>query len=444
MNAVFVILLALAFGTAAYRQFSWDGSGAGPMETVAAEMIAAAGQSVTLAIGLIGVMALFLGLMKIGEAGGLLAMIARLVRPLMVRLFPGVPHDHPAMGAIVMNVSANVLGLGNAATPFGIRAMQELDKLNPQKGTATDAMVMFLAINTANVTVLPTSIIALRAASGSADPAGIVATTLFATVVSTAVAILAARLFARFSPVGPASTPVSARAAAPEPAAAPARTEDDWPDATPSFDMTKASAVRPAPLWASLLVFAAVLALIPLTLTFGKAISPWIIPGLAVLLVGFGVARGVRCYEAFVEGAKDGFTIAVRIIPYLVAILFVIAMLRASGALAWLIAPLGAVTEPLGLPAEGLTMALMRALSGSGSYGYLASLFKDPAIGPDSYIGYLASTIAGSTETTFYVIVVYFGAIGVRRMRHALAAGLTADLAGLIAAVAACAYLFSS
>ena len=438
MNTVFAILLAVAFGTAAFRQISWDGTGQGPMEAVAAEMIAAAGQAVTLAIGLVGVMSLFLGLMKIGEAGGLLTMIARLVRPLMVRLFPGVPHDHPAMGAIVMNVSANVLGLGNAATPFGIRAMQELDKLNPQKGTATDAMVMFLAINTANVTILPTSIIALRAASGSADPAGIVATTLFATVVSTAVAIVAARAFARLSPVAPAP------AAAPEPAPQAPRTEEGWPDATPSFDMTAASAGRPAPLWASLLAFAAVLALIPLTLTFGKAISPWIIPGLAILLVGFGVARRVRCYEAFVEGAKDGFSIAVRIIPYLVAILFAIAMLRASGAMAWLIAPLGALTGSLGLPAEGLTMAFMRALSGSGSYGYLASLFKDPAIGPDSYIGYLASTIAGSTETTFYVIVVYFGAIGVRRMRHALAAGLTADLAGLIAAVAACAYLFSA
>ncbi len=436
MNTVFAILLAVAFGTAAVRQISWDGAGQGPMEAVAAEMIAAAGQAVTLAIGLVGVMSLFLGLMKIGEAGGLLAMIARLVRPLMVRLFPGVPHDHPAMGAIVMNVSANVLGLGNAATPFGIRAMQELDKLNPQKGTATDAMVMFLAINTANVTVLPTSIIALRAASGSTDPAGIVATTLFATVVSTAVAILAARAFARLSPVGPAP------AAVPESAPQAPRTEEGWPDATPSFDMTAASASGPAPLWASLLAFAAVLALIPLTLAFGKAISPWIIPGLAILLVGFGVARRVRCYEAFVEGAKDGFSIAVRIIPYLVAILFAIAMLRASGALAWLIAPLGALTQPLGLPAEGLTMAFMRALSGSGSYGYLASLFKDPAIGPDSYIGYLASTIAGSTETTFYVIVVYFGAIGVRRMRHALAAGLTADLAGLVAAVAVCAYLF--
>lgn len=436
MNTVFVVLVALAFGTAAYRQWSWDGAGNAPMEAMASAMLAAAADAVTLAFGLIGVMTLFLGLMKIAEAGGLLALIARLVRPLMTRLFPGVPPDHPAMGAMVMNASANFLGLGNAATPFGIRAMQELDKLNPHKGTATDAMVMFLAINTANVTVLPTTVIALRAAAGSADPAGIVASTLFATVVSTAVAILAARYFARFSPFGPAGG-ARAPAAIPSPAAA-----DDWADAAPSFAAKEELGAKAAPFWVSLLALGAVLSLVPLTLAFGRALSPWIVPGLAALLVGFGVARGVRCYEAFVEGAKDGFQIAVRIIPYLVAILMAISMVRASGTLDRIIGPIGAVTSHFGLPAEALTMALMRSLSGSGAYGYLASLFKDPGVGPDSYIGYLASTIQGSTETTFYVIVIYYGAIGVRRMRHALAAGLVADFAGLIAAVGVCAFLF--
>ena len=442
MNTVFVVLVGLAFGTAAYRQWSWDGVGNAPMEAMASAMLAAAADAVTLAFGLIGVMTLFLGLMKIAEAGGLLALIARLVRPLMTRLFPDVPPDHPAMGAMVMNASANFLGLGNAATPFGIRAMQELDKLNPHKGTATDAMVMFLAINTANVTVLPTTVIALRAAAGSADPAGIVASTLFATVVSTAVAILAARYFARFSPFGPAGG-VNGAAVIPSPAAA-----DDWADAAPSFAGKPSFAAneelgaKAAPFWVSVLALCAVLSLVPLTLAFGRAISPWIVPGLAALLVGFGVARGVRCYEAFVEGAKDGFQIAVRIIPYLVAILMAISMVRASGTLDRIIGPIGAVTSHFGLPAEALTMALMRSLSGSGAYGYLASLFKDPNVGPDSYIGYLASTIQGSTETTFYVIVVYYGAIGVRRMRHALAAGLVADFAGLIAAVGVCAFLF--
>ncbi len=189
------------------------------------------------------------------------------------------------------------------------------------------------------------------------------------------------------------------------------------------------------PAWASVLALAGVAALIPLTILYGRAIAPWIIPGLMVALLGFGAWRRVPVYEAFVEGAKDGFQVALRIIPYLVAILVAVAMFRNSGAMDLLVRPLGAVTSLVGLPADALPMALLRPLSGSGAYGLLASIIQDPAIGPDSYTGYLVSTIQGSTETTFYVLAVYFGAVGIRRIRHALVAGLSADVAGVAAAV---------
>ncbi|MBS40710.1 MAG: spore maturation protein, partial [Rhodospirillales bacterium] len=204
MNIVFFILVFIAFLVTAWRQIHWVSpkeTVSSPMQELGLGMIDAAASSVTLALGLVGVMALFLGLMKVAEVGGLLSIIAKLVRPLMVRAFPDVPPQHPAMGAMIMNMSANALGLGNAATPFGIRAMQELDKLNPHKGTATDAMVLFLAINTSSVTLLPTGVIALRAATGSTDPAGILPTTLFATILSTTVAFLAVKFYRRFSSI---------------------------------------------------------------------------------------------------------------------------------------------------------------------------------------------------------------------------------------------------
>ncbi|MDA0704766.1 MAG: spore maturation protein, partial [Proteobacteria bacterium] len=372
-----------------------------------------------------------LGLMKMARSSRLLTVIARLVRPGMARLFPEVPPDHPAMGAMILNMSANVLGLGNAATPFGIRAMQELDKLNPAKGTASNAMILFLAINTSSVTLLPTGVIALRAAAGSADPAGIVPTTLFATLCSTVTAVLAVKLYQRFS-APPVADPADA-----ERDAAPA--EDAGADAA-----TTTAVETPAgyPGWVSILTFACILGFIPLTVLYGRTISPWIIPGLVVGLLGYGVARRVRVYEVFVEGARDGFQVAIRIIPYLVAILVAVAMFRASGAMDLIVQPLGAVTALIGLPADALPMALLRPLSGSGAYGILASIINDPLVGPDSYTGYLVSTLQGSTETTFYVLAVYFGAVGIRRLRHALPAALTADAAGIAGAVIACLILY--
>ncbi len=400
-----------------------------PMEILSKAMIDSAGSAVELAVGLIGVMTLFLGLMKVAEAGGLLRIIGRLIRPLMVRLFPDVPPDHPAMGAMILNLSANVMGLGNAATPFGIRAMQELNRLNPQQGTATDAMVLFLAINTSNVTMLPTGVIALRAAAGSADPAGILPTTLFATACSTLVAVFTAKTLQRFfkSPSAEDRRPPD-HSMSPENGGSP-------PDETLEPDQSY-------PVWVTSIVFGIVICLIPLTILFGKALSPWVMPCLMVGFLTFGLVRKVPVYETFVEGAKEGFQVAVRIIPYLVAILTAVGMFRASGALDVLVHTLGRWTQVIGLPPEALSMALLRNLSGSGAYALLASIIRDPNIGPDSYTGYLVSTLQGSTETTFYVLAVYFGAVQIRRIRHALAAGLTADLFGILASVFICSLLY--
>lgn len=422
MNFVFFFLVAAAFATAAWHQLLWGGDGTAPMDALSKAMVESAAGSVELALGLVGVMTLFLGLMKVAEAGGLLVIIARLIRPLMVRLFPSVPAEHPAMGAMILNLSANALGLGNAATPFGIRAMQELERLNRRPGTATDAMVLFLAINTSSVTLLPTGVIALRAAAGSADPAGILPTTLFATFCATAAAITAAFAYRRFFPLEPVAVTT------------PQAVELPVEEALP------AEAGQAYPLWVSLLAMGALLALIPLSVLYGRAIAPWILPGLMVGFLTFGLLRRVRIYEVFVEGAKDGFQVALRIIPYLVAILVAVAMLRASGALEAAIGLLAPWTGAVGLPAEALPMALLRPLSGSGAYGVLASIINDPAIGPDSYTGYLVSTLQGSTETTFYVLAVYFGAVQVRRIRHALLAALTADVVAVFAAVFACTY----
>lgn len=423
MNKIFIIIVFAAFVFAGWQQIHFVPGQADqmPMEILSKAMIDSAGAAVELAIGLVGVMALFLGLMKVAEQGGMLTILAKLIRPLMVRLFPEVPAEHPAMGAMILNLAANALGLGNAATPFGIRAMQELDRLNPVKGQATNAMALFMAINTSSVTLLPTGVIALRAAAGSVEPAAILPTTLFATIGSTCIAIMASKFYQRFS------VPKQADADRDN-----TETQGHQPD-----DMLKHGS-KGYPLWVSILALGILASLIPVAILFGRSVSPWILPGLMVGFLGFGLAKKVHIYEVFVEGAKEGFQVALRIIPYMVAILVAVGMLKASGALQLIVSVLSRVTSNFGLPAEALPMALMRPLSGSGAYAIMASIINDPAIGPDSYTGFLVSTLQGSTETTFYVMAVYFGAVQIRRIRHALAAALTADIAGVMFAILAC------
>lgn len=418
MNAVFYAIVALAilfsawnFGAEALLQGDLDAAAAIPA-AVGGAALQGAKSAVDLAIGLVGYMALFLGLMKVVEEAGGLAWLARLIRPLMLLLFPEVPKDHPAMGAMIMNISANALGLGNAATPFGLKAMTELEELNASPGTATNAMVRFLAINTSGLALIPSGIIGLRAKLGSVSPAAIFPTTLAATAFSTVVGVLAAAAFARVGPFRP--TPEQAQADAER------RAENAEP--------ITLSALLPLGAF-----FLALGALVVACYAFGEVVSNWIIPGLIFGMLTVGLVAKVKVYEVFIAGAKEGFQLAVTIIPYLVAILAVVGMFRSSGGMGALTDTIGPATAALGLPAEVLPLALLRPLSGSGAFGITAELAQTHGV--DSYIGNLATTMNGSTETTFYVLAVYFGSVGVSRTRHAVAAGLSADLAGVVASV---------
>jgi len=353
------------------------------------------------ALPLAGAMTLFLGLMKIVEAAGGLDFVARAIRPVLVRLFPEVPADHPAMGSMVMNLAANVLGLGNAATPFGVKAMQQLETLNRNPGTATDAMVLFLAINTSGVAVLPTGMIAIRANAGSADPAAIFLPTLLATSASTLTAVTVYFLTRRLFPL-------------PQPAER-------------TVSPLRAVEFVPVALLVSLFI-----SLVATVYHYGERASAFIIPSLILLMLTVGVVRKVKVYETFIEGARDGFSAATRIIPYLVGILTVVGMFRASGAMDWLTRAVAPVGAWIGFPAEVLPLALLRPLSGSGAMALATEMTT--TLGPDSYAGAVAATVQGSTETTFYVLAVYFGAVGVTRIRNAVICGLAADVAGALVA----------
>jgi len=396
------------------------------MQNVTDEVINYAGTAVTIALGLIGIMALWLGVMKIAEEAGIIKIIAKSVRPITKRLFPDIPSDHPAISSIIMNISANMLGLGNAATPFGLKAMDEMEKINPNKGTASNSMVTFLAINTAGLTIIPATAIAVRAASGSSNPAIIIGTSIFGAFCATIAGITAAKFLEKFY-------------------------LDSW-----KFSNWFKKNIK---FFALTLVFIAAIILFFSTGLSGK-FSSWIsffsmegfknfieiisklaIPLLILLFVGYGLIKRVKVYESFVEGAKEGFNIAVKIIPYLVAMLIAIGIFRAGGAMDWLIYILKPLTNLIGMPAEALPMALMRPLSGSGSLGLMTDIMK--VHGPDSFIGILVSTIQGSTETTFYVLAVYFGAVNIKSTRHAVPVGLIADVAGILGALFIVRLLFS-
>jgi spore maturation protein SpmB len=367
--------------------------------------------------------------MRVAQDGGLMRQVARVVGPLMHRIFPGVPVNHPAMSAMILNISSNMLGLANAATPFGIKAMEELDKLNGRKGTATNAMVLFLAINTAGLAVLPSGVIALRASLGSENAAAIFFPTWFASGTATLVGVTAALLLSRLPRYRKTAPPELASGSAPDDGVA-ETTADDAP--TP-------------PRWGGWvlglfwILFGALLGRHvwisdePAGSLARSVVSYWVLPALVGGLVLYGWSRGAKVYESLVEGAKEGWQVAKRIIPYLVAILVAVGMLRASGGIDLIVGLLGPVTDLIRMPAEALPMAILRPLSGSGAYGIMAEIMS--VHGPDSLIGYMVSTFQGSTETTFYVLAVYFGAVGIKKTRHALPACLLADVAGILAAV---------
>ena len=431
MNAVWLVLIVASIVTAAFT---------GTMEAVSAASINDAKSAVTLALGLIGVMSFWLGLMRVVQEGGLLHALARALQPVMARLFPDVPPDHPAMSAMIMNIAANMMGLGNAATPFGIKAMVELNRLNPVPGVATNAMALFLAINTSHLAIAPLGVIALRASLGSTNAAGIWLPTLFATSCGTTAAILSAKLLQRVVPPVTAYPPAPGAVVA---SAAELPADDSLGVARPTSGLGCAAAIAVVAAIAIGLIVHVRRGLadgVALGELARVAASHWLLPLLIALMLMYGFAKRVAVYDAMITGAKEGFQVAVRIIPFLVAIIVAAGMFRASGLLDLIVRTVGPYTSAVGFPAEALPMAILRPLSGSGAYAVMAEIMQ--ANGPDSYVGYFVSVLQGSTETTFYVLAVYFGAVGISRVRHAVACGLIADLAGYAGAVAAVRWFF--
>jgi spore maturation protein SpmA/spore maturation protein SpmB len=433
VNWIFTILIVGAVLTASLT---------GTMGKVTEGSIASAKSAVELTFSLVAQMTLWLGLMGIVREAGLLAGLARALGPLMRRLFPEVPPEHPAMGAMILNLAANILGLGNAATPFGLKAMAELDTLNPRKGVASNAMALFLVINTSGVAVLPLGVIAVRATLGSKDAAGIVVPSIVGTLLSTAVAVLLCKALQRLPRFAAekAAAPVGQLAAKPidEAALAQAQASAQARQAAPAWRTGIAALVGVG------LLAAAALSVVRSEQTGFEAFKPllgdWVLPGIMVLILLVGFAREVKVYEVFIPAAKEGFQVGVTILPYLVAILVAVGMFRASGALEWITSGLQPALAAVGFPADALPMALIRPLSGNGALGVMTETMK--AKGPDSFVGYLVSLINGSSETTFYVLSLYFGAVGVRAVRHTLAACLLSDAVGLGITTALCHLFF--
>lgn len=361
-----------------------------------------------ISLGLTGVLALWLGIMKIGEKAGAVNALARMLSPVFTKLFPDIPKNHPAMGSMFMNIASNMLGLDNAATPTGLKAMAQLQELNPKKDTATNPMIMFLVLNTSGLTIIPTTILAFRASYGAAMPTDVFIPILLSTTIATLAGIVLTLL---------------------------------W---------QKTSLLQPA----LLATLGGIIAFVGLLIwcfgqmdketmaTVTSLASNLILLGVIVIFILAGLWKRVNVYDAFIEGAKEGFTTAVRIIPYLVAILVAVGVFRASGAMDMAINAIRRGVELLGLNSDfvgGLPTAFMKPLSGSGARGMMLEAMK--TYGADSFVGRLSCILQGSTDTTFYILAVYFGSVSIKYTRHAVACGLLADLIGTIGAITIC-YLF--
>lgn len=361
-----------------------------------------------ISLGLTGVLSLWLGIMKIGEKGGVVNVVARVLSPVFTRLFPDIPKGHPVTGSIFMNVAANMLGLDNAATPLGLKAMEQLQELNPKKDTATNPMIMFLVLNTSGLTLIPVSIMVYRVQMGAAQPTDIFVPILLATFFSTLAGIIVTSLYQRINLI----------------------------NRTMLLTLGGMCAVVAAIIWGFSQMDKSQMNVV------STSVANILLMTIIVVFILAGMRHRVNVYDAFIEGAKDGFTTAVRIIPYLVAILVGIGVFRASGAMdmlidgiKWIVATLGGNTDFVG----ALPTALMKPLSGSGARGMMVDAMT--TYGADSFVGRLSCIFQGSTDTTFYILAVYFGSVGVRYTRHAVACGLLADLAGVVAAIAIC-YMF--
>ena len=428
------------------------GGHAGKLKELTDGAFDSAKMAVTISFGLIGIMSLWLGIMRLAERSGLVSVIARILRPLTVRLFPDVPADHPAIGSIVMTIAANMLGLSNAATPLGLRAMSHLESLNRRPGTATNAMCTFLAISTSSVQLIPATAIALLASAGSSNPTAIIGTALIATSCAAMAGIISVKLLEKLPMFGLQALPGES---------ALTKLQSTSGQAVPTEAATEKlhPGVEPLKWWSVLvlvLFFAAFFWLgydsihkvqyaheRELFVRIVNAVSLLAIPFLLSFFPLYAALRGVKVYEEFVEGAKEGFQVAVRIIPYLVAILTAVGMFRAAGGIDLLSRWLSPVLTPLGFSPDLLPIVLVRPLSGSATTGLFAELINRHGIGPDSLIARTAGTIMGSTETTFYVVAVYFGSVAIKRTRHAILAGLTADFTGVVVSVIVCRWMFS-
>ena len=406
LNYIWVAFFVIAFVVAVVKLLFM-----GDFEVFPAMMDSTFSSSKTafeISLGLTGVLSLWLGIMKIGEKGGVVNVLAKMLSPVFVRLFPSIPKGHPVTGSIFMNIAANMLGLDNAATPLGLKAMEQLQELNPKKDTASNPMIMFLVLNTSGLTLIPVSIMVYRAQMGAAQPTDIFVPILLATFFSTLSGIVITSLFQRINLF----------------------------NRTILFTLGGACVAVAGIIWAFSQMDKSQVDIVSTTVANIL---------LMLIIIGFilsGVRHKINVYDAFIEGAKDGFQTAVRIIPYLVAILVGIGVFRASGAMdmliegiKWSVAAVGGDTEFVG----ALPTALMKPLSGSGARGMMVDAMT--TYGADSFVGRLSCVFQGSTDTTFYILAVYFGSVGIRYTRHAVACGLLADLAGIIAAVAIC-YMF--
>ncbi len=355
-----------------------------------------------ISLGLTGVLTLWLGVMKIGERGGVVNALARVLSPVFARLFPDIPKGHPVTGSIFMNIAANMLGLDNAATPLGLKAMEQLQELNPRKDTASNPMIMFLVLNTSGLTIIPVSVMVYRAQLGAAQPTDIFIPILLTTFFSTLAGIITTSVYQRINLL----------------------------NGVMLATLGGLSLFVAAVIWGFSAMDKA------LVNTVSTSVANILLMTIIVAFIIAGVVRKANVYEAFIEGAKDGFATAVRIIPYLVAILVGIGVFRASGAMDMLVGGIGWAVKACGMDGDfvaALPTALMKPLSGSGARGMMVDTMT--TYGADSFVGRLSCIFQGSTDTTFYILAVYFGSVAVRKTRHAVACGLLADLAGIIAAI---------
>ena len=361
-----------------------------------------------ISLGLTGVLSLWLGIMKVGEKGGVVNVLAKVLSPVFSRLFPSIPNGHPVTGTIFMNIAANMLGLDNAATPMGLKAMKELQTLNPEKERATDAMIMFLVLNTSGLTLIPVSIMVYRAQLGAANPTDIFVPILLATFFSTLAGIIVTSLYQKINLL----------------------------NRTLLFSLFFMVLAVAGVIWSFAVMSQETMDIV------SKTVANVLLLTIIVMFFFAGVRKKVNVYDAFIEGAKEGFQTAITIIPYLIAILVAIGVFRASGAMDWLIHGVAWSVEQCGIDADfvgALPTALMKPLSGSGARGMMVDAMTQ--YGADSFVGRLASVFQGSTDTTFYVLAVYFGSVGIRHTRHAVTCGLAADLAGIVSAIIIC-YMF--